>query len=346
MSKTAVLFDNSGNMTVNAVTTDKLATIAQQAGLIFACDVSSSFIKLHAEDMTTEQIADDAHVISQHPNYGQSGDNEYDASGVNLGDDNTGFKDDVYKALANTQIFTVGTSTDNSETIVQQAYDAETNITISSSSSTTGLPNQNQSFSEQLVKGYINAILDRGDAKTYSALVLHPENYSALIRDTSGADTYAGALSNDVYNACKLATDALYDAADTATWTQWNDAYLSVLQHATDDTEVALRVDNHQGADEKVFQNTHFYFKLNITINWNKTGAPVDEASHGTSGLTLQTNNGNLLASDFKDNVLNAFGVTLYKVGGEVADDSDVVAYSKGSVLIKLNVDSDNLQHA
>jgi len=284
--------------------------------------------------MTTEDIADDADVIAKASDYDESSGNT-DASGVNLGTlAEPTFKNAVYNALGSTIIRLVKSDDNGTDEVISDvAYDADT-FTVSTSADSS--PANPESFGEQLLKGYVNAMINRGeDAKTYSALVLHPTNVEALIRDTD-ANTYAPG-NKDIDT---LATDALYTAADSATWSDWNTAYLSVLQHEEDEDAVALRVENHQGADKQVFQNTKFYFKLNVTVNWNHHG---DSTDHGLETLNAVQSGKELKVDDFGN--LSELGVTLYKADDAEATGTEEVAYSKGSVLIKLNVDSDNLSN-
>ena len=188
-----------------------------------------------------------------------------------------------------------------------------------------------------MVKGYINALLERSNTSVYSALVLDMDNVHSLIRDTS-SNTYTDASQNDPYNIDKLATDALFDATDRATWNDWNTAFGDLLSHANDASENALILENFVGdVADPLFQNTRFYYKLFVKIMWNG----IEDTNMPKANHNIATDLDNQIKKiNFNSTTLDNMGVTLYKSETDVAtDDDDVIHYSLGSVLIKFNVD-------
>ena len=342
----AILFGPSGNMVVNALGANQVTETIEQLlnTIIFECDLSENFVKLVRSSDATENIADDDEVIAKHPDFGNVGPNENDASGVDL----TQFKNLVYNALGNTIIKVVdSTDVNTDEIITENSYNSVFTVDSTAANST---PSSVETFGEQMVKGYINAMLERNNNSTYSAIVLDASNAEALIRDTTNADTYTNAETNDPYNIDKLATDALHQAADGATWSDWNEAFKDLLRHGNDASENALILENYDGSQaDPLFQNTRFYFKLFVKVFWNannhnSNGPGTARKPHHNIGVNTADLDVTLTKADFNSTVLGNMGITLYTgPTTEASADNDVISHSFGSVLVKFNVDSAGL---
>lgn len=345
-SPPAILFGPSGNMVVNALGANQVTETIEQLlnTIIFECDVSENFVQLVRSSDATENIADDDEVIAKHPNFGISGPHENDASGVNLSE----FQTLVYNALGNTIIKVVDSNDVNTDEIItENSYNSVFTVDESVAKSS---PSSVETLGEQMVKGYINAMLDRSNNSTYSAIVLDASNAEALIRDTTNADTYTNAQTNDPYNIDKLATDALYEAANNATWSDWNDAFKDLLRHGNDSAENALILENYDGSQaDPLFQNTRFYFKLFVKVYWNanahtSSGPGTARKIHHNIGVNTGQLDVTLTKADFNSTVLTNMGITLYSgPTTEASVDTDVISHSFGSVLVKFNVDSAGL---
>lgn len=339
MTTPSALFNLDASATVNALATEQVSTIASQVGLIFECDIANTFVQGKVDSMSTADIADEADVLVK------DSANPAAADGIDVSQ----FKDNMFNALGSTVLKVVADPDVGTDEVISEV--AYSSFFTKNTASAGSDPDVAESLGEHMCKGYINAMLKRGDSSIYDVLVLHPDNSEVLIKDTT-TNNYTDASNNDQYSIDKIVTDALFDVANTTdNFSLYNTAFLDILQHGADTSNNALILQNYADGTTVVpfLQNSIIYFKLNLTVNWNGT-ADVNKTNHGVPD-SLQDSK-NIIVQDFNHDHTNwaKFSTTLYKEGNQVVDlglDAGVdVVKSVGGMLIKCNVASANLTFA